>query len=147
VFQRIRGFRTLFNDEFSGSFEEFVSYLVKGTKDDPKPNGIIWIVDDVGMLYLTKVVAGRDAIAHFTFWDGKLAGRTPLLKEMIKYVFRRYGFRRLTTEFPVKFFALSTVVRDLGFKNEGTRRKAVKINGTWHDVALRGILREELFGI
>lgn len=101
----------------------------------------------VGVLYLTKIVPGVDAKAHYVFFDRKLVDKTELLREMIEWVFSDHSdwkaLRRLTVEVPT--FAYSVVrhaVRKLGFGGdfawrangrslpiEGIRRGALKWRG------------------
>lgn len=140
--------RVLFTDEINGDFGRFCEVFI-GQRDDGKPfsRGLFWRIDDfIGMYYMTEISL-YDAIVHFTFFDGRYRGRAKLTKEMLSYGFNRYGFRRLSTEIPLYAPRFTFgFVNKLGFKSEGRKRKAVEYKGEWFDIALFGILREEVNG-
>lgn len=143
---KARNFRTLFTDDIDGDFKKFCEVFLSSTEDYSKiwANGLLWVIDDfVGIYYMTHITSG-DAKVHFTFFDGKLQGREELTMEMLKYVFVRYNFRRLTCEIPrYASHHVSAFVERIGFVREGGRRKAALYKGDWYDVKCYGILAEE----
>jgi hypothetical protein len=135
------------------------------------PRARVWEVWNessvVGILYLTKIQPGCDALAHYAFFDSDLQGKTRLLEDMIRWAFEEHEdwlpLRRLTIEVPVFAFALARhATTKLGFggdfkythkrqrKNnvwrseqmavEGVRRSAIRWRGTDADLLVLGRL-------
>lgn len=74
----------------------------------------------VGILLLTRIVRGVDALAHLAFFDKKLVGKRALLRNMIRQAFRDLQLQRLSVEIPVYLGGLIRWVRgELGFRFEG----------------------------
>ena len=138
--------RTLFADEIDGNFKRFLEMFA--TMDDDgniHGRGIAYVVDDfTGVFYMTNINR-TEALVHFTFFDGRLKGREELTKEMLKYAFNHFGFLRLNAEVALfaKEFTFNFVER-VGFIKEGRKRKAIMYKGELFDVALYGLLREEI---
>lgn len=142
---------TLFNEEIRNDFNKFLHvFLDADTAGTIYGKGLFWKVDSpdeemVGVFYLTNIVAELDAIAHFSFFDGRIKGRAPLAKEMLKYIFEHYNFKRLTVEIPVYVVSAAfKFVEDIGFIKEGKKRRCVEFDNKYFDVVLFGILRDEV---
>lgn len=74
----------------------------------------------VGILTLTRVVPGLEAVLHFVFFDGNLTGKRRLLRHFISTCFRDHGFRRLVMQVPEPVETLIRFARvKLGFRFEG----------------------------
>lgn len=145
--EKARQFDTLFTEEVNGDFKKFLEVFLHQTPNGGvEANGLFWVVDDfVGVLYLTDIIAGVDAMAHFTFFDRGLNGREELVKEMIEFVFRRYKFHRLSAT--VALYANPVTykfVERLGFKWEGRKRSCRLYKGKWYDANMYGLLRDEV---
>lgn len=141
-----RHFKTLFSAQVNGDFKKFCElFLYSGPDGELRTNGLFWLVDDfVGVFYMTSIKPCEDAQVHYAFFDRRHFGRETLTREMIKYVFRKYNFRRLTVEIPYYASRLAfQFTESVGFKKEGRKRKAVYYNDDWFDVAQFGILKEE----
>ncbi len=108
--------------------------------------GMVWVVDDfTGVFYVTDIRDTDDALVHYTFFDRKHNGRLHFVKGMLKYVFEKFKFERLSAEIPN--YATPQVRRfaeQLGFIYEGKRRKATTYKGDRFDVNLYGILKTEV---
>ena len=79
----------------------------------------------VGILGLTRVVPGLDALAHFAFFDRQLLGRRKLVLSMMGWAFRELRLRRLSVEIPEHLEPLVRFARaKLGFRYEGEVRCA-----------------------
>lgn len=125
----------------------------------------VWDTSDadaslVGVIYLTDVVPGRDAKAHYVFFDGRLKDKTPLLEGLIQWTFEDHpeigwqGLLRLSIEIPDFAGALARhASRRLGFGGgfshqlgavtlpvEGIRRGALTWRGIPRDLLLLGRL-------
>lgn len=127
----------------------------------------------VGILLLTRIVRGVDALAHLAFFDKKLVGKRSLLRNMIREAFRDLQLQRLSVEIPANLDPLIRFVRGkLGFRLEGetqaadhpalkalvginnaprwlahwgSRREQMCFDGReWHDVICLRLLRTEL---
>lgn len=139
-------FKTLFSADVK-DFKGFMNLIIDGGADGltPTSKGLFWVVDDfVGMFYMTKIEP-IDALVHYSFFDRRHKGRHELVFEMLKYVFNRYGFQRLSVEIPM-FVTKHTFqfIERIGFKHEGRKRKAASYSNELFDVNLFGILRHEV---
>ena len=145
VYERAKKFRTLFSDEINGDPRKFTETFISEEDGIIRANGLFWVIDDyVGLYYMTHIEE-HDARVHYTFFDRRHIGREQLTRDMIKYVFDYFGFRRLTTEIPMyaSKHTFDFVINRLGFTKEGRRRQAVEYKGQWFDIMTLGILREE----
>lgn len=141
--EKARQFRTLFGTEINDDFHKFCEMFISIEDSEPRAHGLFWRVDDfVGVVYLTHIQE-FDAQVHYAFFDRRHHGRQLLVRRLLQYGFEKYGFRRLSCEIP--YFARGTFqfVEEVGFKNEGRKRKAVPFDGEWFDVRCYGVLREE----
>ena len=143
---KAKTFRVLFSDEIHGDFKKFLeTFLTMDEHGNLQARGVIWVVDDfLGVFYMTSIRLELECVVHFSFFDGRLHGRAPLVREMIKYVFERYNFRRMNVELPL--YAndkIQSFIEMIGFVEEGRKRKAVMFDGELFDVRLYGLLREE----
>lgn len=128
----------------------------------------------VGILLLTRIVRGVDALAHLAFFDKKLVGKRSLLRNMIREAFRDLQLQRLSVEIPAHLDPLIRFVRtklDFRFEGEaqaaahpalkglpaginnaprwlahwGSRRERACFDGhEWHDVVCLRLLASEL---
>lgn len=146
--QAAKQYRTIFRYEIGGDFRRFIDNFVKEGPDGRlMVTGIFYVVDDFeGIFYMTDIQPGVDASVHYTFFNGRHKGRVELVREMLKYGFRTFGFRRLTAEIPL-YASPEThnfVEHWVKFKKEGRKRKAAELGGEFYDVNVYGILREEI---
>lgn len=84
----------------------------------------VWRDQDlVGVLLLSKVVPGVDALFHFVFMDQlNLKGKRRLLLNFLDLAYTDLGFSRLTMEIPEPYGTLQRFARKhLGFTHEGER--------------------------
>lgn len=148
--EKSRQFKNLFDVHVNGDFKTFCElFLRNGVDGTVESNGLFWVVDDfVGVFYMTDIRIGFDAKTHYVFFDRRHRGRVHLAREMLKYVFMKYNFRRLSTEVPLYATpAVIDFIRACGFAREGRRRKGAWYSGgenpDWFDVLSFGILKEE----
>lgn len=154
---------TLFGIAATKDFGRFCEVFLHYNEGKVEGNGIVWLVDDyTGIFYMTDIYAPDDAMVHFSFFDRRMRGRENLVKGMLKYVFKKYGFRRLSAQVPM--FALPKGYREslktsgkspteagvfgfvkaCGFIQEGRKRSCIEYKGDYFDVILYGILKEEV---
>jgi RimJ/RimL family protein N-acetyltransferase len=146
LWEKSRGHDVLFSQEIRGDFRKFLELFIHEGPNGVETRGLFYVVDDfVGVFYMTRIIPGVDADVHYSFFDGRFKGRVRLVKEMIRYAFNHYGFRRLSAEIPLYVdYHTHSFVKHLGFRNEGRKRKAVLYKGEWFDSGLYGILREQV---
>jgi len=144
LWDKLKGFDTLFNDYVRGDFAAFVDHFLLNVNGQPQPAGLMWDVDDVGILFLNELKSDHSATAHFCFWDGRFRGREKLCREMVKLAFDIYGFRRIEVQVP--HYAKKTLhaVQSIGFVSEGIRRQAIFYKDQWFDVRLFSVIKEDL---
>lgn len=143
--EKARKFKTVFSVEVRDDFKAFCELFISQEGDNFRSHGLFWVVDDyVGVFYMTHITQ-TDAQVHYTFFDRRHHGREELTKEMLRHVFRRFGFWRLTVEIP-DYVSIHTYgfVSALGFKKEGRKRKSVEFKDVRRDVFTYGLLREEI---
>lgn len=140
-------FKTLFSSDVK-SFNDFMNLIVDGGPDGytPIPKGLFWVIDDfVGVFYMTRIEVGKDALVHYSFFDRRHKGRHRLVYEMLKYVFKRYEFNRLSVEIPMYVTEHTfKFVERIGFRVEGRKRKAALFDNALFDVKLFGLLRSDI---
>ncbi len=125
------------------NFEEFLGQFINPNFG---ANGLTWIVDDfVGMYFIDALNPHMDASVHYSFFDQRQKGRIDLTLTMLRYVFNLYDLQRVSTTVPM--YANKPTFRfieQLGFKEEGRKRRLAPYRGQLFDVKLFGLLREEL---
>jgi hypothetical protein len=120
-------------------------------------------IDLVGILHLSQIVPGQDAVAHYVFFDGDLRSKTSLLQRVLDWVFVDHpevgwsGLQRLTLHIPAYAHALARHAQKyLGFsgpftyktggktlKVEGVKRQAILWRGEPADLLLMGKLNAD----
>lgn len=154
--EQILKFPTLYGKEIKNK-KDVLSMFFNVNGEEITPKGIFYSVDDmVGLFYITDFCYDfSDALVHYTFFDRRHNGRVPLVRSMLKYVFERYNFQRLSVELPLYMTGQSiqlqkrgviTFIQKVGFSHEGRKRKAAFYKGEWFDMNLYGILRGEING-
>lgn len=142
--ERAKKYPTLFSEEIAGDFKKFCEVFLVQVGNDVSVNGLFWVIDDfVGIYYLTHIVPEVDAQVHYSFFDGRQNGREDLTKEMLKYVFNKYNFHRLSAKIPC--FAHETTFRfveRLGFQYEGTIKQGIQFKNDWFNIKIFGLLKE-----
>lgn len=86
-----------------------------------------------------------DAEVHIMFFDRKPAEKVEVYRSVMAYLFENFPLQRITVVIPAIYFATIRLAERLGFRKEGTKRKAVLIGGNWIDQYIYGILRTELW--
>ena len=151
-YDKLKEFDTIFNGFVANNLDAFIHSFIQGDSEkDVAATGIIWEVDDVGILYLTNISIGNDALAHFNFWDRRIKGRERLIRGMMWYVMNEFNLHRVGIE--VGMFAapwLPSAVERIGFTKEGRKREAIwhvpkgADEGQWFDSIIYSMLRHEV---
>lgn len=145
LYQEASKFPVLFGRPLNGIEDMLKFFITQNLSGDAEPQGLIWVVDDFqGMFYLNNI-SDIDAHVHYSFFDRRHKGREVLVREMLKKVFREFGFVRLNAYVPAQAgVGVRLFVERCGFKMEGRRRKASWWKDRWFDVYMYGILPEDL---
>ena len=69
---------------------------------------------------------------------------TEALKELVRIAFQELGLHRLEANIMPRNSRSLKVVEKLGFKNEGTSRDYLKINGKWEDHIHMVLLKKDI---
>ena len=144
LWEKLSKFDVLFNDFVKDDFAAFVNHFIVQIDGKPAPAGLFWDVDDVGIILVNNIVPFQSATSHFVFWDKILKGREDLCREMLRYGFKTYKFRRIKVEVPLYAEGVRRFVQRIGFIQEGRLRKATLWRGDWFDVHVFSILPEDL---
>ncbi len=144
LWEKLKGFDTLFNDFVKDDYAAFVNHFVMQVDGQPVPTGLLWDVDDVGIFFLNEIIPHQSATAHFLFWDRRFKGREELCVAMLDYAFENYKFQRIKVEVPLYAFHTMDAVEKLGFVLEGRMRKAILYHDKWFDLNLYSVLPHDL---
>ena|SRR5256712_4741876 len=124
-----------------------------------KPEHLFWTVwscgNVVGVLGLSRIIVGLDALAHLAMFDRQLWSRRALVLKMIAWAFSELRLQRLSVEIPDHLEPLVRFCRaKLGFRYEGEvlaaqhprvlGLEAERINGPARWVARWGARRERM---
>lgn len=100
-------------------------------------------VGEIGLVWLTGVLPNNGALLDFMFWDGRLgADRVEVVKSSVLTVFNLFKLERLSARIPKKSAPVQRVLREVGFKLEGTIRRGWAGDPP-DDLLLFGMLKEE----
>ena len=142
--EKSRHHPTLFSAEIRNNFEKFLQLFLRDGPDGAVSQGLFWVMDDmVGLFYMTDIQLMVDCQVHYTFFDGRHHGRVDITREMLRYGFSTFGFRRMTTTVPLYAYPALKFAEQVGFKQEGRKRAAALYKNKWFDVRYFGILKEE----
>lgn len=139
----------LFGQKLSDDFGKFCEIFMYYDKHgEIQGKGLVWVVDDfTGVFYMTDIYEPDDATVHFSFFDGRIKGRSDLVRQMIRYVFDTYKFRRLSAIVPAYIIpATFKMIEDAGFRLEGRKRKCCPYKDDIFDGYVYGILEEDVRG-
>ncbi len=142
---KARHYPIIYGRQVIENVDDFLKIFLVDKGTEYELNGMLWVVDNfVGMFYLSDITS-TEAYVHYTFFDRRHKGRIPLVREMMKYVFNRYGFQRLNVEIPLySGEGVRHFIIDCGFIYEGKKRACMPYKGKWFDANLYGILRGEV---
>jgi hypothetical protein len=137
LWNRVQSQDYAFDDTTKGNHEIFLSQIFS-------PNTEAYEYGDVGFLLITGITPLVSALIHFVSWeDIEPAEILAVKREMLTHLFNDYKLARVTGVIPSfnkQAIRLATIT---GFRYEGELRKAFLRNGTYYNLQLYGILREE----
>ena len=141
LWDKVKEHKTLFSDLTRDNFVNFVGYLTQAQS--------IWleIYQDgelIGIVCFTGMQSIVDIEVHMVVFDRRPAEKLPIMKEIVRYMFKNFPINRITAHTPVIFYATIRLLKKLGFTEEGCKRQAMCISDRWFDVTMHGITREEV---
>ena len=144
LYHHLNQFDVLFNNYFQNDINAFINSFFCMVNGEIQPLGLVWEIDDVGIFVITDISPGFEALMHFTFWDRRFRGREILMRELIRYVMKKFSFHRIVAEVPMYAPPTMGFVERIGFIKEGRKRQVVKYKGNWFDANLYSIVEGDL---
>ena len=131
--------------------KDFIKLRRKKAKHNPYNFGIILkhsgkLVGMIGFVSYDKF----SAKAEVGYWLGKKYWRQGITVEaltaIVKFAFRKLKLVRLQADVFVENKASANLLKKIGFKKEGLKRKSAraKSTGKWHDAYAFGLLRSDV---
>jgi hypothetical protein len=144
LFVKSRKYPTLFSDYTEGDPEAFITIFF-----NPRS---VWLEiqrtidsESVGVMCLAQVILNHDATCHLALWDSIFSGREKLLFRAMEWAMERYNLVRLSAEIPITHHGFrGRLTKRLGFKEEGTKRKAIRREDQWLPLVLYGLTDDDL---
>lgn len=138
LWDRMSKIRGIFDDYTRGNKALFVEKILRA-------RDMAWyeLTDGTGVVYLSNVIPGLSANAHFLFWDRKLRSKEGFVKQCMKWAINRLNLMKVNVQLPDYAVVLRKFVRRLGLKYEGKARYWSYYNGRLFDMYFFGITREE----
>jgi RimJ/RimL family protein N-acetyltransferase len=131
--------------------KDFLKLRRKKAKHNPYNFGIILKQSGklIGMIGFTGLdrFGGKADVGYWLgkkYWGQGIASEA--LKAIAKFAFSRLKFVRLQADVFVQNRASAKLLRKIGFKKEGRKRKSArsKATGKWHNTYLFGLLKSDL---
>ena len=125
------------NSNYLANMDRAYSFLIFKTEDKTLLGGI-----NVG-----NVRRGVSQSASLGYWIGEKHSRNGYMKEALKLLipslFVDLRLNRIEAATLEENIASKNLLKKIGFKKEGVLRKYLKINGTWRDHILFGLLEND----
>jgi len=126
------------NSNYLANMDRAYSFLIFKTDDKTLLGGI-----NIG-----NVRRGVSQSASLGYWIGEKHSRNGYMKEALKLLipslFVDLRLNRIEAATLEENIASKNLLKKIGFKKEGVLRKYLKINGTWRDHILYGLLENDL---
>ena len=126
------------NSNYLANMDRAYSFLIFKTEDKALLGGI-----NIG-----NVRRGVSQSASLGYWIGEKYSRNGYMKEALKLLipslFVDLRLNRIEAATLEENIASKNLLKKIGFKKEGVLRKYLKINGTWRDHVLYGLLENDL---
>ena len=125
------------NSNYLANMDRAYSFLIFKTDDKELLGGI-----NIG-----NVRRGVSQSASLGYWIGEKYSRNGYMKEALKLLipslFVDLRLNRIEAATLEENIASKNLLKKIGFKKEGVLRKYLKINGTWRDHILYGLLEND----
>lgn len=134
---KLRQFPILFASPQETNFKNFVSLI----QDE---YSVLVEFGDVGMAMVSGIVPGIEAKIHISFWDSRLKGREPLIRELVRWTLDVFGVRRVSMPIRADARAMRAFAERVGLYFEGALKNWVKKDNRLFDLHLYGVTEPEV---
>ena len=136
---RLSQFPILFASPQQANFKNFTRML-------QNDYSVMLRVDDIGIIMITDIVPGVEARLHLSFWDSKLSGREPLIREAVRWTMEVLGVRRVSTPVRADARAMRAFMERVGMYFEGALKNWISNDETnkMYDLYLYGVTKHEV---
>ncbi len=145
-YEKASKYPVLFGKPISNPKQFWEHFVWFNRQNEPELNGMFWCDPSLTIVFYITNIYPTEADVHYTFLDGRQKGREELVKTMLSYIFARYKYIRLNANVPVYATSALNFARQLGFTEEGRKRKCALRKGDYFDVIQFGILAHESLG-
>ena len=132
-------FPILFASPQQSNFKNFTRLL----QDD---YSVMLRIDDIGIIMVTDIVPGVEARMHLSFWDSKLSGREPLVREAVRWIMDVLRVRRVATPVRADARAMRAFLERVGLYFEGALKNWItsEDSNKMYDLYLYGVTNTEV---
>jgi hypothetical protein len=140
LWEKVNSVEEIWDDRLKGRPALFVVGLAHS-------NPLYMLLDNFGAVALQGFTPGCDVGVHTIVWDkSHPLNIIKTFKRAIGFLFKNYGFTRITTMASENNPKAIELCKLMGFTEEGRMRKAMLYHDKWYDVFTYGLLREEFLG-
>lgn len=140
LYQRLRETPRFWDDRYKDDPFLFANMILASN------TVVLEVGDAAGVIYFAGITPGFSAVANIAIWDPAYLGRPDIGVAACHAIMTGYDLQRLDAWIMEKNNAAIRYAEAVGFKLEGIIRRQVWYNGGWENLALLGLLREELNG-
>lgn len=134
---KLSKFPILFASPQESNFKNFARML----KDE---YSVLVEFPDIGMALITDIVPGTEARFHISFWDSKLKGREPLIRELVSWIINTLHVRRVSAPIRADARAMRAFMSRTGLYLEGILKNWISRDTKYFDLHLYGIVEHEV---
>ncbi len=106
--------------------------------------GIMWAFSVTTRENEAGETEGFHAGVAIALWGKEAMGRVDLIRAAIKSVFKSKNLHRMFALICTENAPALALAKRIDFREEGTIRQGMRYSGVWHDVAMLGLLRNEV---
>lgn len=100
-------------------------------------------VGNRGLIYVTEIIPNFTGSINVLFWDKTLNRNRPYFQAVTMKAFELFGLVRVSAPFPASNKPMHDFLKKCGFRYEGTLRRGTIIDGSFTDLVIYSVLREE----
>lgn len=141
VWYMLRRHRTLFSDLTSDDLNNFITVVTSSNSMwfEVRERGVL-----VGIIWFGDLHLITECLGHIVFFDRNIFDKEELCVLTMKWMMRSFPLQRISVTPPVLYRRTIRFLKNIGFKQEGLKRRVSLIGGRWWDSAMFGITRDEV---
>jgi RimJ/RimL family protein N-acetyltransferase len=97
-----------------------------------------------GIMWAFSVNEGYHAGVAIALWGKDAMGQVEVIRTAVKSVFKAKNLHRMFALICVENAPALALGKRLNFRQEGTIREGMRYSGVWKDVAMLGLLKDEV---